>query len=85
MSLDLIRNKPVFDTEIIKLGQAVKIKDNKAYYKEDREWRHALILAVSYNTIKLAAYDKEGDIEKIEYSISEILDNTCEIKVLEDN
>lgn len=85
MSLDLIRNKPVFDTEKLKLGQAVKVKNSKAYFKEDRGWRHALILAVSYDTIKLAVYDKEGDVERIEFYLSEILDNTCEIKILEDD
>lgn len=85
MSLDLIRNKPVFDIENIKLGRAVKIKRSKAYFKEDRNWKHALVLEVSYSTIKLVLLDGEGELEEIEISISEVLDNTCEIKILEDN
>lgn len=84
MSLDLIRNKPVFDIENIKLGHAVKIKRSKAYFKEDRDWKHALVLEVSYTTIKLALFNGEGEIEETEISISEILDNTSEIKILED-
>ena len=70
MSLDLIRNKPVFDIENIKLGEAIKIKRNKAYFKEDRDWKHALVLEVSYTTIKLALFNGEGEIEEIEVSIS---------------
>lgn len=82
MSIDLVRNRPVFDTEEIQLGSAIKIKD-KSYYKTNRDWKDALIIGVKLNELVVVVFDGEDDVEKIEIKISEVLDKTYEIKTLE--
>lgn len=82
MSIDLVRNRPVFDTEEIQLGSAIKIK-NKSYYKANRDWKDALIIGVKLNELVVVVFDGEDDVEKIEIKISEVLDKTYEIKTLE--
>lgn len=82
MSIDLVRNRPVFDTEEIQLGSAIKIKDTKSYYQKNRDWRDALIVSVKLNELVVVVFDGEDDVEKIEIEISEVLDKTYEIKTL---
>lgn len=83
MSIDLIRNRPVFDVEEIQLGSAIKIKDNKSFYQKNRDWRDALVIGVKFSELIVVVYDGEDDVDKIEIEISEVLDKTYEIKTLE--
>lgn len=82
MTVDLIRNRPVFDNEALKPGTAIKHKNNKGYYSEEREWRNGIITGFDLTNLEVATFDGEGDMDTIDIHIDEVISEDIEIQIL---
>lgn len=79
--MDLIRNRPVFNEELLLKGNAIKYRqrDNKKY--DWTEWKHALIMDIELNSITLGTVD--GDyVEESDFTIEEMINEEFELELL---
>lgn len=82
MTVDLIRNRPVFDEEALKPGIAIKHKNKKAYYSKEKEWRNGIIVGFTLTNLEVSTFDGEDDMDIINIHIDEIISEDVEIQIL---
>lgn len=81
MSVDLIRNRPVFDKEILKPGIAIKYR-NKDCLGKWSEWSHALATRVTLEYIEATICPYENQEEALEIDINDIVEDLYQIQLL---
>lgn len=82
MTVDLIRNRPVFDKDALKPGVAVKHKNKNGNYYSQKEWRNGIIVGFELNNLEIATYDGEDDLEIVEIHIDEVISEDVSIQIL---
>lgn len=76
MSLDLIRNGPQFDEDILKPGVAIKYKS-----KHDG-WTNAIIINVYADRLFIVQYDSSYDYSDKNIYLKDVLDENIDINIL---
>lgn len=77
MSLDLVRNRPQFDADILKPGVAIK------YRNKHDDWINAIIINVYVDRLFIVQYDLSYDYSDKNIYLRDLLDNKIEIKILD--
>ena len=83
MSLDLVRNRPQFDLEILKPGVAIKYK-----YKNN-DWVNAIIIKAECDKLTIIYYVSinnytcSEDYTSACINLNDVLDESIEIKTLQ--
>lgn len=79
--VDLIRNRPVFNKDLLKEGIAIKFRHRDSKNCQWTSWHHALIMDVSFSDITLAKVEDEY-VEELEFTIEEVTDEELELELL---
>lgn len=80
MSLDLIRNRPQFDLEILKPGVAIKYKFKKELFSE---FKNAIIISSELTKLLIVEYSESADYIDRYICLTDVLSDNLEIEVLQ--
>lgn len=82
MTIDLVRNRPVFDENIVKPGVAIKFKYKEGHYAHEKTWRNGIIFKSDLTDLEISVYDGEGDMDTVYIDVEEVIDEDVAIEIL---
>lgn len=82
MTIDLVRNRPVFDEDKIKPGVAIKFKYKEGHYAHEETWRNGIIFKSDLTDLEIAVYDGEEGTDTVYIDIEEVIDEDVAIEIL---
>lgn len=76
MSLDLVRNKPQFDVDVLKPGVAIK------YRYKCNNWINAIIINSEHDKLFIVRYDSMYEYADACLYLKDVLDDLIDIEIL---